>query len=344
MTPFSGEFWAMLNWDMLNTHTHYVGYDQTGPNADAQLDYFFDGDEWYLLHEVTMGDPGVFLIRVNAFIEGEFAVLSLDQGTLQKNRKDGFNASRSNKILENYKVFRRKHERGGDAYLPWDTLGTNVTANEFVDAQWGDLVTGQHFQYAVQVVYSFDNKSLLRKSEWITKMEELPSHQVTVSVYVEDGQVASGAEVLLSFHDPLEGISYAGYTGSGGSVVFHNVTEGVYNMDVFHEGYGSYQDHGIAVYEEIHLEVHLGTTGVDVTELPENIRVFPNPATTNVHIRGDHVVSLIQVIDLYGQILKEYKPNMANYRVNTRDISNGIYILRITAGQSVYNVKIKISR
>ena len=344
MTPFSGEFWAMINWNMLNTHTHYVGYDQTGPNADAQLDYFFDGDEWYLLHEVTMGDPGVFLIRVNAFIEGDLTALSFYQGTLQKSRKEGFCSSRSNKILESYMVFRRKQERGGNAFLPWDTLATNLTAHEYVDTTWGDILTGQHFQYAVQAVYSFDNNSLLRKSEWITKLEEPPFHQVTVSVFVEDEQAALGAEVLLSFHDPLEGISYTHYTGAEGSAVFNNVTEGVYNMDVFHEGYDSYHYHSIAVYEDIHLEVHLGTTGVDVTAFPENIRVFPNPATTNVLIESDHIVSLIQVINLYGQILKEYMPNLETYRINTGDFSNGMYMIRITSGQSVYNVKVKVSR
>ena len=344
MIPFSGEFWAMFNWNMLNTHTHYVGYDQTGPNADAQLDYFFDGNEWYLLHEVTMGDPGVFLIRVNAFIEGELTALSFKQGTLQKTRKDNFGQCKGHKILEHYKVFRRQLDSEGNYFLPWDTLDAFVTTREFVDATWGELATDNKFQYGVQAVYSLDNKSMLRKSELVTKTDAPPAHQVTVSVYVEDEQAASGAEVVLSFHDPLEGISYAGYTGPEGSVVFNNVTEGVYNLNVFHEGYDGYQDHGITVYEDMHLEVNLGTTGVNVTASPKHIRVFPNPATTYLRIESDYVVSLIQIIDLYGQIRKECKPDADNYRINTGEFSNGIYILRVTAGQSIYNVKVKIAR
>ncbi|TVR42202.1 MAG: T9SS C-terminal target domain-containing protein [Bacteroidia bacterium] len=344
MIPFSGEFWAMFNWDMLNTHTHHVGYDQTGPNADAQLDYFYDGSEWYLLHEVTMGDPGVFLIRVNAFIEGELIALSFKQGTLQKTRKDNFNQCKGHKILEHYKVFRRKLESEGNSFLPWDTLGVFVTAREFVDNTWGELATGSQFQYGVQAVYSFDNESVLRKSELVAKTDAPPAHQVTVSVYVEDDQAASGAEVLLSFHDPLEGIHYAGYTGNEGSVVFNNVTEGVYNLEIFYEGYDSYHDHGIDVFEDIHLNVHLGSTGLDDTLLSESLRVYPNPATTHLRIESDQVISLIQVIDLTGQTLKEYRPDADNFRINAGTLSNGIYMLRIATEQSIQHIKIKVAR
>ncbi len=66
---------------------------------------------------------------------------------------------------------------------------------------------------------SFNYQAVLRDDAG----EPIASETVSVEIAILMG----GAEVLLSFRDPLEGISYAGYTVPEGSVVFNNVTEGV---------------------------------------------------------------------------------------------------------------------
>ncbi|MCD6101650.1 MAG: choice-of-anchor J domain-containing protein, partial [Candidatus Cloacimonetes bacterium] len=69
--PFDGEFYAMVHWNMLAGHTNWFGFDENGPNATANLDWYYDGSTWALLHVVAGADPGVFMLRATAMVQGE---------------------------------------------------------------------------------------------------------------------------------------------------------------------------------------------------------------------------------------------------------------------------------
>lgn len=342
MVPFDGEFWAMVNWKMLNTNTHHVGYDQTGPNADAQLDYFYDGDEWYLLHEVTMGDPGVFLIRVNAFIDGEIRELAVDRGTLQGLPEATTKENRDHKLLEHYKVFRRKLTPGKDEGPAWDTLDTQVSERQFVDYEWESLTEGGHYQYGVQAVYSFDNKSVIRPSASILKPGDPPHHLVTVTVTKDGQEPAADAEVLFTFSDPMENILYEGHTGNDGSIIFQSVTEGTYDLEVTYKDFEPYQAYDIAITSDTELEVDFATTGVGQTTLFD-LEIYPNPARSHIWVRSPEAIEKIRLVGMNGQILKEETPALESVRLDTGNLPSGVYLLQVSTASGTQNVRIQIA-
>jgi len=69
--PFSGEFYAMIHWDMLSAQTNWAGFDENGPNANAGYDWYYDGASWQLLHVAAGSDPGVFMLRTTAMVRGQ---------------------------------------------------------------------------------------------------------------------------------------------------------------------------------------------------------------------------------------------------------------------------------
>ncbi|MFH1161131.1 MAG: T9SS type A sorting domain-containing protein [bacterium] len=70
--PFNGPFYAMVKWNMLTSQTNYLGYDENGPYALANLSWYFDGVTWQYFETAAGTVPGVFLLRttVTFFSEG----------------------------------------------------------------------------------------------------------------------------------------------------------------------------------------------------------------------------------------------------------------------------------
>ena len=82
--PFSGEFYAMIHWDNLVGQTNWVGFDENGPYANSDLDYYYDGTSFQLLHVVAVSTPGVFLQRATAMVRGRTVELAYDTYKLGK--------------------------------------------------------------------------------------------------------------------------------------------------------------------------------------------------------------------------------------------------------------------
>jgi hypothetical protein len=63
--PFTGKFFAMVKWNNLNTNTNWLGYDENGPNAVQDLEWYLEGTAWQKLSAIA-ANPGVFLLRATA--------------------------------------------------------------------------------------------------------------------------------------------------------------------------------------------------------------------------------------------------------------------------------------
>jgi hypothetical protein len=64
---FSGPFYIMVKWNHLPNPTHYLGYDDNGPNAPQNLERYCDSTgAWSNLVVAGGALPGVFLVRVLA--------------------------------------------------------------------------------------------------------------------------------------------------------------------------------------------------------------------------------------------------------------------------------------
>lgn len=72
---FDDHFYVMVKWNDNAGETNFIGFDTDGPHAADNLDYYYNGTDWSLLHTVTNDDAGVFLIRANADVSSKGSVV-----------------------------------------------------------------------------------------------------------------------------------------------------------------------------------------------------------------------------------------------------------------------------
>ncbi len=73
------------------------------------------------------------------------------------------------------------------------------------------------------------------------------------------------------------------------------------------------------------------------------IQSYPNPATSFITIKSNASVNQIEVLALNGQSVKRIETvNSNNYRLDVRDLSKGMYILRIYTSNRTFSSKILI--
>lgn len=76
---------------------------------------------------------------------------------------------------------------------------------------------------------------------------------------------------------------------------------------------------------------------VSVSEVDHNkISVFPNPATYELSISSNEMISSIDILTIDGQSLKRNTINHSTANLNTQEYPSGIYILKIHSENKVY--------
>jgi len=80
-----------------------------------------------------------------------------------------------------------------------------------------------------------------------------------------------------------------------------------------------------------------------ITELDENtIRLFPNPANTQVKLQSDAAIEQLLVVSNYGELIAKYNQVGNNYTLDTSTFSAGIYSLRMYAGGNWTSLKLAV--
>ncbi|MHC1776851.1 MAG: T9SS type A sorting domain-containing protein [Lentimicrobium sp.] len=86
--------------------------------------------------------------------------------------------------------------------------------------------------------------------------------------------------------------------------------------------------------------------GLSDQELPEKLVLFPNPASDEVFLQinfPDRSASLVfKIFNNAGKIIKSGEINLQNLRINTSDLSAGIYTVQLTSGDKTHTGKIAI--
>ncbi|MCK4357149.1 MAG: immune inhibitor A, partial [Candidatus Cloacimonetes bacterium] len=75
--PFDGEFYALIHYNYESAQSNWIGYDENGPNANANLDWYTDGTIWQLFHTAAGTVPGVFMLRATAMVQGELTEITV---------------------------------------------------------------------------------------------------------------------------------------------------------------------------------------------------------------------------------------------------------------------------
>jgi hypothetical protein len=63
-----------------------------------------------------------------------------------------------------------------------------------------------------------------------------------------------------------------------------------------------------------------------------NVTVFPNPLVTNVTVRADRNIDLIEVFGLHGAVVMSVKPNSSEAVLELTRLDQGIWFMRIHSG------------
>lgn len=74
-------------------------------------------------------------------------------------------------------------------------------------------------------------------------------------------------------------------------------------------------------------------TASNISDINENIQLFPNPGHDFVVIENNdqQPIISIDIMDMSGQILEKLSPekNQSSYRVNISSLSKGAYLIRL---------------
>lgn len=133
----------------------------------------------------------------------------------------------------------------------------------------------------------------------------------------------------------------AWYFGDGNfsnaeSPVHEYKTEGVYTVKLIVNN-----DCGI---DSITKTIDVVANGITIKPESIGLNVFPMPAKNELNVTADVEISELQIIDLSGKaILVKNTLDTQKAIINLEGISNGVYILEVKVGDSLYRKKIEIT-
>lgn len=84
-------------------------------------------------------------------------------------------------------------------------------------------------------------------------------------------------------------------------------------------------------------------TKINSSKMPEfSVNVFPNPAVDEIRIVSSNLIKYIELFDIQGQKLKNYKVSGFTHKINLINLPKGIYILNIVNEANIVQKKVII--
>ena len=71
-------------------------------------------------------------------------------------------------------------------------------------------------------------------------------------------------------------------------------------------------------------------TGINQTELPNNITLYPNPASDQINLEGIEAGTAMEIYDLLGRRLYQAATRTNPEALDIRGLAAGTYLLRLT--------------
>ena len=94
---------------------------------------------------------------------------------------------------------------------------------------------------------------------------------------------------------------------------------------------------GTSFSSEVNAMIYVGT--VDVNDMTmENTFIFPNPTTDNININSESDIQMVEIYNLQGQRVAVENGNVRT--LNVSNLSNGMYLLKVTTEKGVSSYKI----
>ncbi len=78
---------------------------------------------------------------------------------------------------------------------------------------------------------------------------------------------------------------------------------------------------------------------VAVDEIENELRIFPNPAKTEINVRSNTIINSISISNLIGQnVLNFENINTSNYKINLHALRSGVYFAKIDNIDGTHNI------
>lgn len=80
--------------------------------------------------------------------------------------------------------------------------------------------------------------------------------------------------------------------------------------------------------------------GNESFDFSNRINIYPNPATSDLNIKGENIINSIQVLDVKGSVLLlENNINSKNTTLNIQDLKTGLYFIKVNSGTKTQTLK-----
>ncbi|MDD2413430.1 MAG: T9SS type A sorting domain-containing protein, partial [Bacteroidales bacterium] len=140
---------------------------------------------------------------------------------------------------------------------------------------------------------------------------------------------AAGMTNVLNDHPGITNNTYA-----KGQKIFSVPTTGTYYFGI--HGYSNANSNRLLV-DDISIDV---STGINETNLTS--KIYPNPATNNIHIESNQFINRVRIVNVLGQ--EVYSKAISNYgiEVNVSNFHSGIYFVCIETNQGNTTQRISV--
>ncbi len=211
-----------------------------------------------------------------------------------------------------------------ETYYPEEELKT-------VGYDLSDLSGDVYFAWKLNTTefswFVFDNVIITSEEETI-----LSPSNLTVEL--------SGSDVILDWDAPasrkLSGYNVYHAFESGTFEVLKKVTETNYSHKTTNDGYHQYYVTALYGEEESEATGTVEATVVSNAEvLQKSLSISPNPAKDEINVSlPGNVIKTISIYDYTGTILMETRLDKESCRINTFNLNDGIYIIKIVSGNN----------
>lgn len=77
-----------------------------------------------------------------------------------------------------------------------------------------------------------------------------------------------------------------------------------------------------------------------IGDLDFNFEVYPNPVKEVLNVISAESIEMVKIYDLTGSIVKQATPKKANFDLDVADLSNGVYLVKLNAGNKEVTTKL----
>lgn len=77
-----------------------------------------------------------------------------------------------------------------------------------------------------------------------------------------------------------------------------------------------------------------------INDIKINVNVYPNPVKDILNVISAESIDVVRIFDLNGRVVKQATPNKANFDMDVANLSKGVYLVKLNAGDKEATAKL----